>query len=130
MNHPDNLVYQRRAWLSAGAMILMMAAVLGLASDQTLLLIARHFQFGERSIASSTKAMTSAAKPIVAHRGAPPVILTVPFATTRTRQIMEAGVKHRAEFARRVGNFRSRQRSALRLLVGLALVGTSRSPNR
>jgi len=129
MNHADNPVSRSRGWAVAASTILLMAAVLGLASNQTSQLITSHFQFEERSIASDAKAMASAAKSAVARHDALPLVLTVPFAVTRTQLMMAARVKHRVEYARRVGQFRSGLRFAPGLLAGLALIGASHSPN-
>jgi len=129
MNHADDPVSEGRGWAVATWTILVMAAVLGLASSQSSRLIKSHFQLGERSIASVAKAMASAAKPAVARHDALPLILTVPFAVTRTQQILAARLKYRAEFGLRVGQFRSRLRSAPGLLAGLALIGASQSPS-
>ena len=127
MNHADNPVMRGRGWAVGAWTILVMAAVMGIASNQTSQLITTHFQFGERGITSAAKAVESAAKPAVARYDTPPIILTIPFAITRTQQIMVARLKHRAEFARRVGQFRSGLRSAPGLLAGLALMGATQS---
>jgi len=127
MNHVDNPIPHGRGWAVAAWTILVMAAVLGVASDQTSQLISTHFQFGERSIATATKEIATVAKHAVARYDTLPIVLTVPFAVTRTQQMMLARVKHRAEFAHRVNQFRSGMKSAPGLLAGLALMGASSS---
>ena len=129
MNHADNLVLQGHDWAVAAWTILAMAAFLGLASSQTSQLIGNNLQFGERSIASATSEMAIAARHAVGRHDALPIILTVPFAVTRTQRMMVARVKHRTEFARRVGQFPSGLKTAPGLLAGLALVGASHSPS-
>jgi hypothetical protein len=127
MYHAENPVLPGHGWASAAWSILVIAAVLGLASNQTSELISTHLQFGERSIASATWEMATAAKHAVVGHDALPIILTVPFAVTRTQRMMVARVKHRAEFARH-GDLRSGLKAAPGLLAGLALIGASRSP--
>jgi hypothetical protein len=129
MNHADNLVLTAHGWAVGAWTILVMAAVLGLATNQTLQLISAHFQSGERSIASATSITPSAAKPVGARYDTPPIILTVPFAVTRTQQMMVARAKHRADFAHRVDRFRSGLKAAPGLIAGLALLGVSQSPS-
>jgi hypothetical protein len=129
MNHADNPVLHGHGWAVGAWTILVMAAVLGLASNQTLQLISTHFQFGEGSIASATSVMPSAATPAGARHDTPPIILTVPFAITRMQQMMVARVKHRTDFAHRIDQFRSGLKAAPGLIAGLALLGASQSPN-
>lgn len=130
MNHADYPVASGSGWAVAAWTILVMAAVLGLASDQTSQLIRTHFRFGEHAIITAAKAVESAAKPAIARNDALPLILTVPIAITRTQQMVVARVKHRAEFARRVGQVRSAVKAAPGLLTSLALIGASQSPSR
>jgi hypothetical protein len=103
-----------------------MAAVLGLASDQTSQLISTHFQFGERAIVTAAVAVESAAQPVARYHTLP-MILTVPFALTRTQQMMVARLKQRDEITHRVGQLRSGLKAAPGLLAGLALIGASQS---
>jgi hypothetical protein len=129
MDHGNNPISRGRGWAVAAGTILVMAAVLGIASDQTSQFIGSHFRFGERSIASASQEVASVAKHAVAGYDTLPIILTVPFAVTRTQQMMVARVKHRAAFAHRVDQFRSGLKAAPGLLAGLALMGATSSSN-
>ena len=129
MNHVDNPISRGQGWAVAAGTILVMAAILGIASDQTSQWIGYHFQFGERSIAAATAEVASVATHAVAHYDTPPIVLTVPFAVTRTQQMMVARVKHRAEFAHRIDRVRTSLKAAPGLLAGLALMGAT-SPSR
>jgi hypothetical protein len=104
----------------------MMAVVLGLASDQTSQLLRTHFQFGERAILTAAVAVESAAQPVPRYHTLP-MILTVPFAVTRTQQMIVARLKQRDEITHRVGQIRSNLKAAPGLLAGLALIGASQS---
>jgi len=129
MNHADNPVSNQRGWAVAAWTILVMAAVLGLASDQTSQLISTHFRFGERTIASAATVVESAALPAGVRYGNAPIILTVPFAVRKTQQMLVARVKHRGEFASHVSQLRGGIKAAPGLLAGLALIGASQSSN-
>jgi hypothetical protein len=126
MNHAEP-VSRGQGWAVAAWTILVMAAVLGVASDQTSQLITSHFQFGKPSIEFAPKPVASVAKHAVTPYDTLPIILTIPFAVTRTQRMMVARAKHRAEFAHRLGQARSDLKAAPGLLAGLALMGVSSS---
>lgn len=128
MNHANNPVSRGRALAVTVWTIMVAAVVLGIVSDQTSQLISRHFQFGERAIVTVEVAVESATKPLPKHQVLP-MILTVPFAVTRTQQMMVARMKQREVIAGRVENVRGRLKGAPGLLAGLALISASQSSN-
>jgi hypothetical protein len=127
MNHADFPVSRERGLAVGAWTILVMAAILGLASNQTSQLLATHFQFGERAVTSAAIVVETAAEPMLSKHQTFPMILTVPFAFTRAQQ-MVARVKQRDEFAHRTNQVRSGFKGTPALLAGLALIGAS-SPN-
>ncbi len=129
MNHADNPVLHGHDWAVAAWMILLMAVVLGLASNQTLQLISADSQFRAHSISDTAQEMATVARLAIPHHDTFPAVLTVPFAVTRTQRMMVARVKHRAEAARRDDQLRSDEKAAPRLLTGLAILGASQSSN-
>jgi len=129
MDHAYNPVSRGRVMAVAAWTILVTAAVLGIVSEQTSQLISRHFQFGERAIITAAVAVESAARPLPKHQVFP-MVLTIPFAVTRTQQIMVARLKQREELANRVESARGRLKGAPGLLAGLALISASQSSNR
>ena len=128
MNHADFPVPRERVLAVGAWTILVMAAVLGLASDRTSQLIASHFQFNEGALTSAAIVMETAAEPMLSKHQTLPMFLTVPFAFTRAQQ-MVARLKQHDEVAHRTSPVRSRLEARPALLAGLALIGAS-LPNR
>lgn len=128
MNHADTPMSHGHGLVVASWTILMMAVVLGLASDQTSQLLRAHFQFGERAIVTAAVAVESAAQPVPKDHTLP-MILTVPFAVTRTQQMMVARLKQRDAITHRMGQLHTSLKAAPGLLAGLALIGASQSSN-
>ena len=128
MDHVDSSARGRGLALTA-CTILIIATVLGLASDETSRLLGKHFQLGERAIASAAVVVETAAPSTLRAQNLP-MILTIPFAVTHTQQVMVARLKQRAEFAQRISQVRYRAKAAPGLLASLALIGASQSGNR
>lgn len=128
MNHEDNPSRGRGLALAA-CTILIVATVLGLASDETSRLLGKHFQLGERAIASAAVVVETAAPSTLRAQNFP-MMLTIPFAVTRTQQVMVARLKQRTELAQRISQVRTRVRTAPGLLAGLALIGATQNGNR
>ncbi len=126
MNHADTPVSHGHGLVVASWTIVMMALVLGLASDQTSQLLRAHFQFGESAIVTAAVAVESAAQPVARYHTLP-MILTIPFAVTRTQQMMVARLKQRDEITHRVAQLHTSLKAAPGLLAGLALIGASQS---
>jgi len=127
MDHADIAVIDGRGWAVGTWTILVMAVILGLAGDQTLLFISDHFPFGSRTIASSVGAAVTPDTSAGARYGKFPLILTIPLAVTRTQRMMVARLKHHREFAEHHGRIRRELKSAQGLLAGLALLGASQA---
>ena len=125
MNHGDNPSRGRGLALAACS-ILIMATVLGLASDETSRLFGKHFRFDEHAIASAAVLIETTA-PAIGRAHTFPMFLTIPFAVTQTQQIVVARLQQRAQIAGRVSQVRSRIRSTPGLLAGLALIGASQN---
>jgi hypothetical protein len=125
MNHGD-IPSRGRGLALAACTFLIMATVLGLTSDETYRLLGRHFPVGQRAIASAAVVVESAT-PVIGRAQTFPMFLTIPFAVTRTQQIMVARLKQRAQFAQRVSQVRSRINTAPGLLASLALIGASQT---
>jgi hypothetical protein len=128
MNHGDNPSRGRGLALAACS-FLIMATILGLASDETSQLFGRHFQLGQRAIASAAVVVETATPASLRSQNFP-MMLTIPFAVTRTQQIMVARLKQRAQFAQRISRARGRVKTAPGLIAGLALIGASQNGNR
>jgi hypothetical protein len=124
MTHTENLVFRGHDWAVAAWSIMFVAIVLGLVSSQTSQLFGAYSQLVEGAPTSPPSQVRTVAE----RYDAPPMMLTIPFAVTRTQRMTVATVKHRAEFANRVHQFRSTLKNAPGLLAGLAVIGASQSP--
>ena len=126
MNHASYAFLRGHGW--AGAWMAMVAvAVLAVVAIQTSPLIGTYPQSSERSI---TPAETSLNHPAVAQYHGIPMVLTVPFAVTRTQQVMVARLKHRAQFTEGFGTLRAHLKAAPGLIAGLAIIQASQSSGR
>jgi hypothetical protein len=127
MGHADSPMLHGRDWAVAAWTIVMMAIVLGMASNQTSLLSTTDSQFGAPSTTSAAQEVATAARLAIPHHDTFPAVLTIPFAVTRTQRMMVARAKHRAETIRRDEEPRGAAKPGPRLLTGLALLGASES---
>ncbi len=127
MYHAENLVLRGHDWAVAAWSILLVATVLGIASNQPSQLFSPDARLRADSITSAAKEMATVARLAVAPHDTFPAVLTVPFAVTRTQRMMVAGVKHGAEDARRTEQDRSGMKAVSGFLTGLTLLGAAPS---
>ena len=127
MNHAESPFLHGHDWAVAAWTTTVMAMVLGLASNQTSQWFSPDSQFREHSITSAAQEMATVAKLAMPHHETFPVVMTIPFAVTRTQRMIVARVKHRTEAVRREEQLRSEQKPGPRLLTGLAILGASQS---
>jgi len=127
MNHADSSVLHGHDWAVAAWTILLMAMVLGIASNQTSPWLTADSQFREHSISSTAREVETVARLALPHHDTFPAILTIPIAVTRTQRMMVARVKHLDEAARRNDQIRGDHKTGPRLLTGLALLGAQSS---
>lgn len=130
MNHAHNPISRGRAVAVAAWTVLVTAAVLGITSNDTSQLISAHFRSGGQSFAVAAEAVAEAATEPATRHDTLPIVLTIPFAVTRTQQMMVARLKHRAELAHRMELVRANLKSAPGFLAGLALIGASQARGR
>jgi hypothetical protein len=127
MNHADSQVLHGHDWAVAAWTILMLAMVLGIASNQTSRWFSADVQFREHSITSAAREMATVARLAVPHHETFPAVMTIPFAVTRTQRMMVARVKHRDETGRHDVALGAVAKTTPRLLTGLAILGVSQS---
>jgi hypothetical protein len=125
MDHADIAIIDGRGWAVGAWTILVMAVILGLASDQTSQLIDSYFSFGASSVVSTARVAVTPSTYAIARHGEVPIVLTIPLAVTRTQRMMVARLKHHRDFAHRSAGLRGELKSAQGLLAGLALLGAS-----
>ncbi len=129
MSHADNLAVPGHGWAVGAWTILIAAAVLGISSNQTSQWFSVQSEFHDHSVASAANEMATVARLAVARHDTFPIILTIPFAVTRTQRMSVARVKHRAEFPQPADLSGSRLKKAPGFLAGLALIEASHASN-
>jgi hypothetical protein len=129
MNHADNLAMPGHGWALASWTIVMVAVFLGLAGTETSLLIGTHFHPEAPAIPSAVTPLAVEARLALTRQDTFPLILTVPFAVTRTQRMMVAPTKHRTEAGAPGDHYRNGSKPASGFLAGLALMGASQTQN-
>jgi hypothetical protein len=127
MDHAHSSVLHGHDWAVAAWTIVILAIVLGMISNQILLLATADSRFGAAPMTSAAREVTTVARLAIPHHDTFPGVLTIPFAVTRVQRMMVARVKHRTEDVARDQQLQGEAKPGPRLLTGLALLGASQS---
>lgn len=125
MNHAGNAV--ERPWgLALGLwMMIVVGAVWVPANIQNSRLLQTNFADLGHSVAGAWNEAAVTAQPSTTSYEALPIVLTVPFAVTRTQRMMVARLKHRPDYANRAIKFRAGLKTSPSFLASLALLQAS-----
>jgi len=128
MSHADSFLLRDHDWATAVGLVLLMATVLGIASNQTSRWFATDSALRVHPISAAASEMVTIARLAAPHHANYPAVLTVPFAITRTQRMMVARMKHRPEAA--ALHDQTGKGATPRILTGLAILGASQSSNQ
>ena len=126
MNHADGFLVRGHDWAAAVGSVLLMAMVLGIASNQSRWFLADS-HLGAHSVAAAAHEVVTIARLAAPQHETFPPVLTVPFAVTRTQRMMVARKKQRADADSLNDRSRTSTIAGPRFLTGLALLGVSQS---
>jgi hypothetical protein len=125
MNHAGNAVERPWGWALGLWMIIVITAVWGPANIRNSRLFQANFPAIDQAVADAWNADAVSSRLDTASYEALPIVLTIPFAVTRTQRMMVAKLKHRSDFANRAVKFRTGFKSSPSFVASLALLQAS-----
>jgi len=120
MNYVESTLLRNRGSHAGLLMVVALLIVFGFIATQNAQWLNAFSHVNDRSVFASASANTVAASPNHANYNALPIILTVPFAVTRTQQMMVMRLKRR-QIATHIAKLPG-IKGATGLIAGLALI--------